>query len=197
MDVPPYLVNFRLPKNSQKYENEQSTVSTESNGKLDSRAEKMLEQSVKRLEMKEVAVEKSKFVDEYNLFFVKGGVRGEVIQDRKSTFQAHAIRVSSDHEAEYFIGLLLKNTKIARATHNMSAYRFGYSGNVSEGCDDDGEAQGGSTMLKIMQQMNVVNCLVVVSRWFGGILLGTDRFKIIKDCTKEVVNENRQLFDFL
>jgi putative IMPACT (imprinted ancient) family translation regulator len=42
-------------------------------------------------------------------------------------------------------------------------------------------------MLYILQQMNVVNIVVVVSRWYGGVDLGPDRFKHISNQTKSIV----------
>ena len=38
--------------------------------------------------------------------------------------------------------------------------------------------------------MNVENVIVVVSRWYGGIHLGPDRFKHINNCTRQILEEN-------
>lgn len=42
--------------------------------------------------------------------------------------------------------------------------------------DDDGEAAAGGRIAHLMQVMEVVNVLVVVSRWYGGVKLGPDRW---------------------
>ena len=44
--------------------------------------------------------------------------------------------------------------------------------------------------------MKVTNVLVVVSRWFGGVFLGNDRFKHINDSAKNLVLAHKNLFDF-
>jgi putative IMPACT (imprinted ancient) family translation regulator len=47
--------------------------------------------------------------------------------------------------------------------------------------DEDGEAGAESPMLFVTRAIKVSNALVMVSRWFGGVLLGPSRFAIIKD----------------
>lgn len=80
---------------------------------------------------------------------------------------------------------LLANGKIARATHNMLAYRIATEGGaVLQDCDDDGESGAGSRMLHLLQILDVIDVAVVVSRWYGGIHLGPDRFKHINNATR-------------
>lgn len=59
--------------------------------------------------------------------------------------------------------------KLQQAKHNMYAYRFlsktGRATKVIQECDDDGERQGGSRMLHLLQMMEQTNILVVVTRW--------------------------------
>jgi putative IMPACT (imprinted ancient) family translation regulator len=52
--------------------------------------------------------------------------------------------------------------------------------------DDDGETGASPKMLFALQKMNAMNCVVIVSRWFGGIMLGNDRFRIIVQVAQEV-----------
>ena len=61
------------------------------------------------------------------------------------------------------------------ARHHCIAYRVLESGNLIEKSSDDGEPSGtaGAPMLNILQKNNLCNVLVVVTRYFGGILLGT------------------------
>jgi putative IMPACT (imprinted ancient) family translation regulator len=82
---------------------------------------------------------------------------------------------------------LLSNRKIARATHNILAYRIqGSEGlpEITQGCDNDGEAVAGSRMLHLLQNLQVTDVAVVVTRWYGGIQLGADRFKHINNATR-------------
>ncbi|XGW25440.1 hypothetical protein V3C99_006676 [Haemonchus contortus] len=116
---------------------------------------------------------------------------GEVLTDRKSHFQAHLARVNSKEEVKLVLDRLLENSKISRATHNMYAYRITEVRNGREirlhDCFDDGETGASSKMLELLEKMNVTNVLVIVSRWYGGIHLGPDRFRHINNLTREIV----------
>uniref|UniRef100_A0A5S6QMP3 RWD domain-containing protein n=1 Tax=Trichuris muris TaxID=70415 RepID=A0A5S6QMP3_TRIMR len=110
---------------------------------------------------------------------------GEPFTDRKSTFQAHVAEVKSKDDVVAVIQLLLANPKIARATHNMYAYRIQGSGGVwIQDCEDDGETQAGSRLLHLLQLADVRDAIVIVSRWYGGIQLGADRFKHINNVAR-------------
>ncbi|KAK3589333.1 hypothetical protein CHS0354_026991 [Potamilus streckersoni] len=119
----------------------------------------------------------------------------EPITDRRSTFQAHLASVFHKKQVEMVIEKLYENKKIANATHNILAYRIYQAGPDSKspvlihGCDDDGETHAGSRMLHLLQILDARNVMVVVSRWFGGILLGSDRFKHISNCTRSILEQ--------
>ncbi|GFR68771.1 protein IMPACT [Elysia marginata] len=117
-------------------------------------------------------------------------IHGETLTDRKSTFQPHLAVVLDKAQISAVMSKLYENKKIANATHNMLAYRIVPAeggGPVYQGCDDDGETHAGSRMLHLLQVMNAENVLVVVSRWYGGIHLGPDRFKHINNCTRQIL----------
>ena len=121
-------------------------------------------------------------------------VHGEPILFKKSTFQAHLCPVHSLQDVAMFKAILLMNNKIKRATHNISAYRFiNKSNNNNEllyhDCDDDGEHAAGGRLAEIMRLMNTQNVCVVVSRWFGGVLLGPDRFKCINNAGRTLLEQ--------
>uniref|UniRef100_A0A0B6ZR41 RWD domain-containing protein n=1 Tax=Arion vulgaris TaxID=1028688 RepID=A0A0B6ZR41_9EUPU len=116
---------------------------------------------------------------------------GETLTDRRSTFQAHLAHVTDKTQIQTVMNKLLENKKIANATHNMFAYRIlTDSGVVYQGCDDDGETHAGSRMLHLLQIMDADNVIVIVSRWYGGIHLGSDRFKHINNCTRLILETN-------
>lgn len=103
---------------------------------------------------------------------------GEPILDRKSKFVAHFAYVHSKEEVQAVLDELYKNKRIAQATHNIAVYRIeDDAGQLDEHRDDDGETGAGEPVLHLMQSLEAINCLVVVTRWFGGIELGPDRFK--------------------
>ncbi|XP_074998044.1 protein IMPACT isoform X2 [Calonectris borealis] len=116
---------------------------------------------------------------------------GNPITDRRSTFQAHLAPVVTPRQVKRVLENLYENKKIASATHNIYAYRIYCEDKQTflQDCEDDGETAAGGRLLHLMQILNVHNVLVVVSRWYGGILLGPDRFKHINNCARNVLVE--------
>ena len=112
---------------------------------------------------------------------------GDCIEDRKSVFQGHFAPVKSMDEVKAVIAKLYENRKIAHATHNMYAYRIFKDNSLLQDCDDDGETHAGSRMLHLFEILECENVLVVVSRWYGGIQLGPDRFKHINNAARNVL----------
>ncbi|KAI7887147.1 UPF0029-domain-containing protein [Lichtheimia hyalospora FSU 10163] len=114
----------------------------------------------------------------------------EPLVDRRSVFVAHVAEVHSQAEVQAVISKLLENKKIAKATHNISAFRIVLpDGRMLQDNDDDGETAAGGRLLHLLQILDVKNVLVVVSRWFGGILLGADRFKDINNCARSALDD--------
>ena len=111
------------------------------------------------------------------------------LTEKKSVFLARAAPVSSPAQARQYVAhLLATDKKAARATHNMTAWRIKGPNDTSyQDCDDDGETAAGSRMLHLMQLMDVWNVMVVVTRWYGGIHLGPDRFRIINTTAREAL----------
>ena len=99
------------------------------------------------------------------------GGEGE-IEEKKSRFIATVRPVRTEEEALAFIAELKK--KYWNATHNCFAYIVGTNGQICR-CSDDGEPQGtsGRPMLEVLQGANLQDVCVVVTRYFGGTLLGT------------------------
>lgn len=93
------------------------------------------------------------------------------IEEKKSRFIAHVYSVESEEEAIEYIEAIKK--KYWDARHNCHAYIIG--NNEIMRYSDDGEPSGtaGKPMLDILLSEHVRNCLVVVTRYFGGTLLGT------------------------
>ena len=102
---------------------------------------------------------------------VYSGGEGEIIE-KKSRFIATVRPVSSEEEAVAFIAEMKK--KYWDAKHNCSAFVLGERQEISR-CSDDGEpAQtAGRPMLDVLLREDIHNVAVVVTRYFGGVLLGT------------------------
>ena len=99
------------------------------------------------------------------------GGTGE-IEEKKSRFIAHILPANSEEEAVSFIAA--KKKEFWDARHNCSAFVIGPNNEITR-CNDDGEpAQtAGRPMLDVLLKENIHNCAVVVTRYFGGVLLGT------------------------
>ena len=84
---------------------------------------------------------------------------------------------------------LLEDNHIARATHNMMAYRFfdAAAGVWRSDNDEDGEDAAGGRMSMLLEMMQVRNAVVVVTRWYGGVLLGPSRFKLINNAARQAL----------
>ena len=97
-----------------------------------------------------------------------GQVQEEI---KKSRFICHAKRVYSEEEARDFITAIKKEHY--KATHNCSAFIIGERSEIKR-TSDDGEPSGtaGVPMLGILENHNLTNICVVVTRYFGGIKLG-------------------------
>lgn len=104
-------------------------------------------------------------------------------------FVARVAMVSSPQEAKRFLRhLLATDKKAAKATHNITAWRIkGDSGVQFQDCDDDGETAAGGRLLHLLELMGTWNAMVVVTRWYGGVRLGPDRFRIINQVARDAV----------
>ncbi len=89
-------------------------------------------------------------------------------KEKKSVFIGYAAPIKNAEEAEAFIASIKK--KHADARHNVSAYMAGNAVRYS----DDGEPKGtgGVPVLEVLKKSGVDGAVVVVTRYFGGILLG-------------------------
>ncbi|KAI9345093.1 ribosomal protein S5 domain 2-type protein [Pilaira anomala] len=112
----------------------------------------------------------------------------EPLLDRKSSFVAHVAKVHNTHQVKIVLAHLLQNKKIAKAAHNILAYRIVMPDEkILQDNDDDGETAAGGRLSHLMQILEVENVVVVVSRWFGGIHLGPDRFKNINNVARNAL----------
>ncbi len=91
-------------------------------------------------------------------------------EEKRSVFLGHALRTDTEEEAQAFIKVLKK--QYGDATHNVFAYLM--RGDAVARYSDDGEPQGtaGMPVLDVIRKSGVRNVCVVVTRYFGGTLLG-------------------------
>ena len=113
------------------------------------------------------------------------------IVEKKSKFIASIGYVENVETAEAKIREIKK--KYYDAKHNCIAYRVIENGRVIEKTSDDGEPSGtaGGPMLNILQKNNLCNLVVIVTRYFGGILLGTGGLvRAYSDATQKVIEKS-------
>ncbi|WP_017414660.1 YigZ family protein [Clostridium tunisiense] len=93
-------------------------------------------------------------------------------EEKKSVFIGHVKRVHTEEEAKEFINKVKGQHKEAR--HNVYAYAIGVNKGIQR-YSDDGEPQGtgGIPVLEVLKKSDLTDIVVVVTRYFGGILLGT------------------------
>ena len=103
---------------------------------------------------------------------IEENVSTEIVE-KKSKFIANLFYVETVEKAEKIIKETRK--KYFDARHNCIAYRVLENGQIIEKASDDGEPSGtaGAPMLNILQKNEFANVLIIVTRYFGGILLGT------------------------
>ena len=120
---------------------------------------------------------------------IKEHIQSEIVE-KKSKFIANIFFVESVEEAENKIKETKKKYHDAR--HNCSSYRVIEQGKIVEKSSDDGEPSGtaGGPMLNILQKRDLVNVVVIVTRYFGGILLGTGGLvRAYSDVTQNAIDE--------
>ena len=103
---------------------------------------------------------------------IKEDTSAEIVE-KKSRFIANVFYIENVEEAEEKIKEIKK--KYFDARHNCFAYRIATESKIVERFSDDGEPSGtaGAPMLTVLAGNNLANILVVVTRYFGGTLLGT------------------------
>jgi len=91
--------------------------------------------------------------------------------EKKSRFIARACPVSTEQEALEFLEIVRSENRTA--SHNVFAYKL-RERNINR-YSDDGEPSGtaGLPVLDILERANITDTIIVVTRWFGGTLLGT------------------------
>lgn len=104
-----------------------------------------------------------------NEYYIPAEAGEAEFTEKRSSFLGHVRMVETEEEAKEFIAQMKK--KYYDARHNCWCYVIR---NGAERYGDDGEPQGtaGIPMLEVLHRRNITNCVCVVTRYFGGVLLG-------------------------
>ena len=111
-----------------------------------------------------------------------------IIEDRGSRYSVSLGLVHNRDNIKNFLRQLKTNKKYAKATHNSWAARITHDGAIFETKADDGETGAVMVILHVMQKEDVTNCIICVTRWFGGVKLMGDRFKHVQNATKFAID---------
>lgn len=107
----------------------------------------------------------------------------DVIEDRGSRYSVSVFPLSAMSDISRLLELCDPS-----ATHNSYARRILQADTrIRQECNDDGETWAGQIILKELERHQVVNVLLVVTRYFGGVKLETDRYKHVVDACRMVL----------
>jgi len=112
-----------------------------------------------------------------------------IIEDRGSRYSVSFGQVHGREDIKLFLQRLKSHKKYAKATHNSWAARISQNGLIYEIKSDDGETGAGMVILRTMQKQQVSDCIICVTRWFGGTKLMGDRFKHVQDAAKYATDQ--------
>jgi tRNA(Arg) A34 adenosine deaminase TadA len=118
--------------------------------------------------------------------------RGEPFHPPKSgaaeTMVAFCASVECHEHVQWvWAEILLNDPKVAKASHNMVAFRYQQGQTIVSDNDDDGEKGAGAKLASLLELANLQNVMVLVARWYGGVHLGPARFKWIASTARSVL----------
>lgn len=104
-----------------------------------------------------------------------------------NTFQGHRVKVSSRDDIIPSLHALYADDRVARAKHNVYAYRLKSGDGFIEHYHDDGEWGAGAKLLELLQENDVVDTLVCSSRWYGESPMGRNRFDFYINAVRDAL----------
>ena len=112
-----------------------------------------------------------------------------VVSDRGSRYAVSGGLVDGRAGVDAFLRDLKRQKKYAKATHNSWAAILTGEGPVR---NDDGESGAAAVIVKMLEREGLTDCVVVVTRWYGGVHLGGDRFAHVVTCVRAFLEEWRK-----
>jgi putative IMPACT (imprinted ancient) family translation regulator len=112
----------------------------------------------------------------------------DVVRDRGSRYAVSGGPVQGRAGAQAFVAALKADKRFRKATHNSWAM---ISGDEGPQKDDDGESGAGAVILRMLEREGLQDFVVVVTRWYGGVHLGGDRFAHVVTCVRALLDARR------
>ncbi len=104
-----------------------------------------------------------------------------VLTDRGSKYAVSGASARSKADALAVVKTLCTKKKYAKATHNTWALILSDGTQIK---NDDGESGAGLIVLRMLEEKQLFDHVVIVTRWYGGVHLGGDRFRHVKRCVQ-------------
>ena len=102
-----------------------------------------------------------------------------VLTDRGSKYSVSGTAAHDTADVKAFLRKLRSKKKYAKATHNTWAIIYSSGKQVK---NDDGESGAGMVILRMLERQKLFDQVIVVTRWYGGVHLGGDRFRHVQTC---------------
>ncbi|KAM0265627.1 hypothetical protein ACHAQJ_000061 [Trichoderma viride] len=122
------------------------------------------------------------------------------LSSKGSVFIAHAAPITSPSMRLGLMKILFNKYPDLEKTADHVAWAirtsFGNSSLVQEASFDDGEAGCGKFMLELLREANITNTTVVLARWYGGVMLGPDRWRLMRECLHDALSAQRRTSTF-
>lgn len=122
------------------------------------------------------------------------------LSSKGSVFIAHAAPITSPSTRTGLMKILFNKYPDLEKTADHVAWairtRYGSSSLVQEASFDDGEAGCGKFMLELLREANITNTTVVLVRWYGGVMLGPDRWRLMRECLNDALSAQRRTATF-
>ncbi len=110
----------------------------------------------------------------------------DTVRDRGSRYAASGGAVVDGADCKAFLTTLKSDKKFAKATHNS------WAAVLADGTplkDDDGESGAAAVIAKMIERAGLRGHIVVVTRWYGGVNLGGDRFAHVVTSVRAYLGE--------
>ncbi|APE45493.1 hypothetical protein BOO69_13495 [Sulfitobacter alexandrii] len=104
---------------------------------------------------------------------------GIVLTDRGSKYAVSGAPVRDRADVDAVLRDLRRDKAYAKATHNTWGVQLSEGGPLK---GDDGEAGAGMVILRMLERAEILDHVIVVTRWYGGKHLGGDRFRHVQTC---------------
>ncbi|KAH6605852.1 ribosomal s5 domain 2-type fold [Trichoderma cornu-damae] len=122
------------------------------------------------------------------------------LTSKGSVFVAHAAPITSPSTRSGLMKMLFNKYPDLEKTADHVAWAmrtsFGGSSLVQEASFDDGEAGCGKFMLELLREANITNTTVVLARWYGGVMLGPDRWRLMRECLNDALSAQQRTSTF-